>query len=294
MKKPLFQKIRLEEDASFSMLKIKRPYFKVPWHFHPEIEIMLIVNGTGTRFVGDNIGNFTPGDLVMVGANLSHVWKNADSHYNNKAAVVAEARVILFKEDCLGKDFFKISEMKLVMQLLKKSERGILFKGRTATKLSNMIVSACDKAKPCEKLISFLNILSEMAEAKTYELLTSKGYLPEGRNVDMQRLNEVLDYTMQHYRETISLAEAATLAHLSVPAFCRYFKKRTNKTFIEFVNELRIGFAHKRLIETQNSIAQICDECGYGQLSNFYKQFQLLSGTSPSNYRKVHDKKTME
>ena len=133
-----------------------------------------------------------------------------------------------------------------------------------------------------------------MAEAKTYELLTSKGYLPEGRHVDMQRLNQVLDYTMQHYRETISLAEAATLAHLSVPAFCRYFKKRTNKTFIEFVNELRIGFAHKRLIETQNSIAQICDECGYGQLSNFYKQFQLLSGTSPSNYRKVHDKKTME
>ena len=123
MKKPLFQKIRLEEDASFSMLKIKRPYFKVPWHFHPEIEIMLIVNGTGTRFVGDNIGNFAPGDLVMVGANLSHVWKNADSHYHNKAAVVAEASVILFKKDCLGKDFFKISEMKLVLQLLKKSER---------------------------------------------------------------------------------------------------------------------------------------------------------------------------
>ena len=123
MKKPLFQKIRLHENLSFNLLKVKRPFFKVPWHFHPEIEIMLIVKGEGTRFVGDSIGHFEPGDLVMVGSNLSHVWKNADMHYQNNPDVIAEARVILFREDCFGKEFFQISEMTRVRELLKRAER---------------------------------------------------------------------------------------------------------------------------------------------------------------------------
>lgn len=293
MKKPLFQKIRLHENLSFNLLKVERPFFKVPWHFHPEIEIMLIVQGQGTRFVGDSMGHFEPGDLVMVGANLSHVWKNADIHYQNNPAVMAEARVILFREDCFGKDFFHISEMRPVRDLLKRAERGILFKGDEAINLSKSILSAYDDVQPHKKMISFINILHELAGAKDYELLSSAGYLEEGRNFDLERLNEVIDYIMLHYRESVSLEEAARRAHMSVPAFCRYFKKRTNKTFIEFINELRIGYAHRRLIETQNTISQICFESGYGQLSNFYKQFQVFTGTSPFVYRKTHRKKEM-
>jgi AraC-like DNA-binding protein len=293
MKKPLFQKISLDENVSFNLLKIHRPYFKVPWHFHPEVEIMLIVKGEGTRFVGDSIGNFEPGDLVMVGANLSHVWKNADLHYQNNPDVIAEARVILFREDCFGKDFFQIKEMNPVYELLKRAEHGILFKGETALKLADNILLACDELLPHKKMISFISILHQLAEATDYKLLCSTGYLQQGRNSDLERLNQVLDYIMQHYRDAITLEEAAKIAHMTVPAFCRYFKSRTNKTFIEFINELRIGYSHRRLIETQNTINQICFESGYGQLSNFYKQFQLFTGTTPSKYRKTHEKKEM-
>lgn len=294
MKKALFQKIREQENLSFNLLHVKRPFFKVPWHFHPEIEIMLIINGEGTRFVGDSVSNFEPGDLVMIGPNLSHVWKNSDVHYESNPNVVAEAFVILFRADCFGKDFFQLCEMSEIMKLIRSAERGIVFSKNLSGKLSEKFIGAYNSPSVFEKFMIFLEILNQLSIAKEYSFLTSPGYLLQDRSFDLERLNHVLDYVMLHYRESISLEYAAKLAHMSVPAFCRYFKNRTNKTFIQFINELRIGYAHRRLIETQHSIVEICYECGYGQLSNFYKQFQLLSGCSPAVYRKAHEKKKID
>ena len=127
MNNPLFQKIHLQNNRSFNVLKVERPYFIVPWHVHPEIEIMFVMRGHGTRFVGDSIENFKPNDLVIVGSNLPHVWKNDREHYEEGSNLVAEARVILLREDCFGADFFKVPEMSSVRDLFIRAERGLKF-----------------------------------------------------------------------------------------------------------------------------------------------------------------------
>ena len=176
MQKPLFQKIHLTGQRSFNILKVDRPYFIVPWHFHPEIEIMLITNGTGTRFVGDNIEQFGSNDLVVIGSNLTHVWKNSPEHYEEFSGLRAEARVILFREDCFGEGFFNAAEMKGIKNMLTKAERGLKFFGNTASSAKDKIITAYQHSE-LERFISLICILNELSQSKEYSILSSIGYV---------------------------------------------------------------------------------------------------------------------
>jgi AraC-like DNA-binding protein len=292
MQEPLFQRIHVAEDQSYNILKVKRPYFVVPWHFHPELEIMLVVEGEGTRFVGDSIERFGAGDLVMVGANLSHVWKNSARHYEGHAGVWAKAKVILFREDCFGKDFFSASEMRGIKALFGRAGQGIVFSGKTKASVSGKIHQAYAQAG-VKRFLTFIDILHELAASQEYRLLTSAGYTQSMQAGDWQRLNKVLDYLLGNFHQPIRLEEVAAQANMSPTAFCRYFKSRTHKTVTGFINELRVGYAHKQLIETQLGISQICYECGFNNVSNFYEQFHKITGCSPLQYRKEHQQKEM-
>lgn len=284
MHEPLFQRIYVAEDQSYNVLKVDRPYFVVPWHFHPEIELMLVVQGEGTRFVGDSIERFEPGDLVLAGANLPHVWKSASRYYEANSGLRARARVILFREDCFGEKFFKTPEMQPIQNLLQRAARGIHFWGRTQRGVAEKILKAYSQ-QGTKRLLTFVDVLHDLAHSREFTVLSSPNYSPSLVAGDLQRLNKVLDYLMSEFRNPVRLEDVAAQANMSPTAFCRYFKSRTNKTVISFVNELRVGYAHKLLVETQRKVVDIGCECGFNNKANFYKQFTLLTGCSPVKYR---------
>lgn len=269
------------------MQKVVKPYFIVPWHFHPEIEIMLVTSGKGTRFVGDSIEYFEPYDLVMVGPNLAHVWKNSQEHYQAGSAHTAECIYTVFTEDSFGKNFFNIPEMNKVKHLLSKASRGIKFEGKTKQRVAGKILESFHQAG-VEQFISLIGILDELSVSDDYVFLSTIGYDQKVQASDMQRLNGVLDFLMKNFRNEIKLEQVAGIASMSPTSFCRYFKSRTNKTVIQFLNEIRIGHAHKMLIETQYNMDQISAESGYKNVSNFYEQFQKITGKSPFKFRKEH------
>jgi AraC-like DNA-binding protein len=269
---------------------VDRPYFIVPWHFHPEIEIMLIINGEGTRFVGDSIEEFRPNDLVVVGSNLTHVWKNNLDHYKVSSKLRAEARVILFREECFGRSFFNIAEMEKIHDMLTKAARGLKFFGNTAFSVKNKILTSYEQNE-IGRFTALIHILDELSQSKEYSTLSSIGYVQKVQTSDLKHLNTILDYLLNNFKNEIKLEEVSKLANMSPTAFCRYFKSHTNKTLIQFTNELRVGYAKKQLVESNDTISTICFESGFNNISNFYDHFYKLTGKQPSQFRDAHDNK---
>ena len=290
MKSPLFYKIQLPENKLYDIVKVTLKKFVVSWHFHPEIEIMLITKGKGTRFVGDSIESFEPLDLVMVGSNLAHVWKNSQEHYMEETDCVAECVYIVFREDSFGKDFFNIPEMHKIKELITRSERGIKFGDKAKSLVVNKILEA-SQLTGVDQFISLVGILNQLSQSDDYSYLSTIGFNGKIQSFDLQRLNRVLEYVMANFKNDIKLEEVAGEANMSPTSFCRYFKNRTNKTVMQFINEIRIGYAHKMLVETQYNVEQICYECGFKNVSNFYEQFQKITGKSPFKYRKEHNER---
>jgi AraC-like DNA-binding protein len=290
MKPALFYKIQLPENKVYDIVKVTLRNFVVPWHFHPEIEIMLITKGKGTRFVGDSIESFEPFDLVMVGSNLAHVWKNSQEHYLKETSSVAECIYIVFRHDSFGKDFFEIPEMHRIRELLTRSERGIKFGEKTKEAVIDKILEA-SQLTGVNQFISLIGILNILSTSDDYSYLSTIGFNGKIESFDLQRLNRVLEYVMSNFRNDIKLEDVASVANMSTTSFCRYFKSRTNKTVMRFINEIRIGYAHKMLVETQYNVEQICYECGFKNVSNFYEQFQKITRKSPFRYRKEHSER---
>lgn len=286
MKTPRFIKIHFPENKAFDIVKVVRPYFIVPWHFHPEIEIMLVTSGTGTRFVGDSIESYEPMELIMLGPNLAHVWKSGEAHFKKTRADLASALYIVFKEDSFG-NLFSVPEMKQTADLLVRSQRGIKFGKQITEKINVLIQKAYTQAGP-EQFVSFLHILNELAETEDYSYLCSSNYKQKVDASDLHRLDSVLDYLMMNFRNDVKLEDVADIANMSLTAFCRYFKDRTSKTVIQFLNEIRIEHAHKMLTETHYNVDQISAASGFKNVSNFYQQFQKITGSSPLKFRKDH------
>ncbi|QNL51539.1 AraC family transcriptional regulator [Olivibacter sp. SDN3] len=296
MSEPIFQHIYLNNEESYNILKVRRPYFVVPWHFHPEFELMYIHKGEGTRFVGDHIENFVPGDLVLVGSNLPHCWKSSRHHHESKTngtqKAVAEARVLLFKESCFGERFFDIAEFSHIKELFVRAQQGIYFYGKTRKQVVELIHKAYTQSG-VKRFLLFIDILHELACSRDYKSLCSVGYKSISYSTDMLRLNKVFDFLMDNYTEPIKLEDAAAEAYMSPTAFCRYFKAHTNKTFIYFLNELRIGFAKELLIADEINVSDIYLSCGFQNASNFYEQFKKIVGCSPLQFRKQHEEKSI-
>jgi len=287
---PLFQHIYLKEEESYNILKVNRPYFVVPWHQHPEVEIMSIVHGEGNRFVGDSVENYERGDLAIVGSNVPHCWKSGSRHYQEDPLFRAKARVILFKQESFGDEFFNISEMKSIKNLLLRAERGVLFDGKTRARATEGIAQAYAQSG-LKRFLTFLEVLYMLAESKEYRLLASVNYKSNVFDRDMQRLNKVFDYLMLNYQKEVRLEEVAAEACMSVTAFCRYFKMHTNKTVFSFLNEIRVGYAKKLLMEKTDKINDIHYRCGFYNSSNFYEQFKKIVGCTPLQFRKQHEGK---
>ncbi len=250
------------------------------WHFHPELELIHVNGGSGKRHIGKHVSYFNNGDLVLMGANLPH-YGFTDRLTGNRSETVVQ-----FKEDFLGPDFFNVPEMNQVKKLFRISKQGITFHGETKRKVGKKI-EALSWVDHFDRLIGLLEILKELAISQEYKILNADGVALAVDSKENERINHVYNYIRDNYKEQISLDEISDQVHMTVPAFCRYFKKNSRKTFTRFVNEYRVVHASKLLAETSKSITDVSFESGFNNFSHFNKRFKEFTGKSPSEYRKA-------
>lgn len=280
--KATFEKISGATHGTFVARNVSAAGFDHTWHFHPELELAWIESGAGRRFVGDSIESFQPGDLILVGSNLPHLFFTDPR--DSQGPTWARASVVHFRTDVFGAAFLKLQDMQPVKELISRSLRGLQFSAKAASEVGPQLKSLVT-AKGPSRIIGLLNALDRLSRSRA-QVLSSRSFRPELRGADAERIQRVISWVHESYHDPIFLADAAKVAALAPAAFCRYFKKATGRTFSAFVNEIRIGRACRLLAETNDSVSQIAVECGFEALSNFNHRFQVVKRMSPREFRK--------
>jgi AraC-like DNA-binding protein len=283
--KPVLEHLPKEGEESFVVKFFEYNYYPTPWHFHPEYEIVLVTESTGKRFIGDNICNFGPGNLALIGPNLPHLYRNDAAYYEHGTTLRATSVVVHFLGTSFGDNFLSLPETNNIKNLLAKSARGLDITGKTNDIISNKLVELT-KLKGFPRYLKLLEILQIMSETKDCNFISGGGVTGMNEK-ESERMDEVLKFVMKNFGENISLQDAAKVANMAENSFSRFFKQRTRKTFTSYLNEIRLNHAAKLLIENNRPIVDICYECGFNNLSNFHRYFKAMHNTSPLYYRKA-------
>ncbi|QLG44214.1 AraC family transcriptional regulator [Costertonia aggregata] len=280
LQKPAFESITPNFGHSYTFQKFSETNLNKStiWHYHPEIELVYVNGGTGKRQVGSHVSYFTDGELILIGSNLPHCG------FTDKLTGNKSETVIQMKTDFLGNDFFNIPEMKKIQKLFEIAKGGVVFSGKTKRKIGEKI-DVLEYQTDFQRLLSILNILNELGNSQDIKVLNGEGFSMEAEVKDNDRINLVFNFVKTNFKEEIPLQEMADLVSMTIPSFCRYFKKITNKTFIQFVNEYRLVHASKLLAEKPMSITEVCFESGFNNFSHFNKSFKKFTGQNPSEYR---------
>ncbi|MEN8765218.1 MAG: AraC family transcriptional regulator [Wenyingzhuangia sp.] len=276
---------RTPAHTSFSASTNTEKHFLRVWHFHKELELHYTCSSTGTLFAGDYIGKFAQGDLVLLGKNLPHLWMNSEEYFIPENDLLATASVVHFKEEFLGDVFLDQPEIAEIKNLFLKARRGVVFKGDTSAiheKIQSMI-----SLTGMKKLIQLLDILNDLAQWESIEVMSSEAFVKGFSDNKLKKLEVVYEYIYNYFNSDISLEKVAEVACMNPSAFSRYFKKAHGKNFIKYVNELRVNYACKLILDHKYSIIEICFESGFNNLSNFNRQFKIITGCAPSNYLKA-------
>lgn len=286
MKLHLLDRSTKLNDFSFSIRNNRYPNFLKIWHYHPEFELVTILKSSGTRFIGDNIEQFNVGEVVLIGKNLPHMWLNDKEYFQENSKLEAQAIAIHFKEDFLGESFFNMPEMSVIKKMFENAQYGVKFTGDLS--LAIRWIKKVGTLKGFDKTIAFLKILNLLANHKDYKLLSSMGFVNSFKKTGRTNLVEVYEYIIKNFKERITLNDVANIACMNPTAFSRVFKRVNRKTFSEYLNEVRVGYACKLLMEEKYNISEICFESGFNNISNFNRQFKKTTGYSPTNYIKRH------
>ncbi|RUT78215.1 AraC family transcriptional regulator [Ancylomarina longa] len=280
----VLEEISVKNEHSFRTKIDVLPHIKVPWHHHPEYELIFIEKSKGTLIVGDCIDKFKDGDMVFIGPNTPHVMKNENLYYQNNSEMQAIAWVVHFKKESFGKEFFLLPEMSRIRKFLKKSFQGVRVNGSTKFKIIQQL-KTLHTSDFAQRIIILLQILQILALSDDLEYLASENFVESFKQSSNQKLYKIYEYVSKNFQQKIELEEAAKVANMSKSAFCRFFKSKTKKTFSEFLNEMRINYSKKLLLEGKLTIAQIAYECGFNSPSYFNKQFKAFTGNSPLQER---------
>lgn len=268
---------------SFSFKTEEQPYFYDKYHHHPEYEFTFVEKGKGMRFVGDHIGHFEDGDLILLGPNLSHMWKCDPHYYHTNRQEACKSYVIHFPKQLMQNILPSVPEMEPVRILLEQSKRGVKVKGPIEVPLKECF-KQLQEQNGGERFLSLLKILHLAATSTTNQVL-SHSYISEERiEKNSERLNAIYNYMLSAMDKKISLPEIAAIANMSPTAFCRFFKQKTGKSFTHLLNEIRVNHACRLLIEGQEKIAQIALASGFVNLSHFNSQFKAITGTTPKQF----------
>ncbi|MDX1637357.1 MAG: AraC family transcriptional regulator [Balneolaceae bacterium] len=256
-------------------------------HHHPELQLIYIIEGTGDLFIGDSITSFSDGELFLIGANQNHLFKSDPSYFEEENSCKSRSISVFFNEDSLGSNFFEMKEMSTIQDLVKRADRGIHFLPDISTEIGVHLIQICNETG-FTKFINILKILQELAVTTDFRYLADISSAKPPSEEDSRRVNSVISYILKHYKEDIKLETIAEVAHYSKAAFCKFFKKRTRKTFCEFLNEVRISQACKQLKNSDKNISRVGYECGYNNISHFNRQFKKITGITPREYIKKH------
>ncbi|WP_221390054.1 AraC family transcriptional regulator [Dyadobacter sp. NIV53] len=283
MKAPIHKNIE-SQVRTVTVQELKEPHFDPNWHFHPHYQLFTVLEGTGKRLIGDSIHTFGPGDTVFLGPDIPHLWRSDSAYFNSDSSLYTHGVVLYFQEDFLGKDLLDKPEMLPIRQLLIDSKRGISYKGALQEHVCAELI-ALKNIEGFQSILRLLTLLDRLAHEEGGTPIASYGYVNTYKISETERMQKVHNYVLQHFSQDIRLGDVASLAGMSEAAFCRYFKARSNKTFIDFVNEIRIGHACKLLLEDQWTIAQIAYDSGFDSLSNFNRNFKRYIGHTPRDYK---------
>ena len=281
--KPLLLKVFTDPTSSFGIRRNIMPDVYNQLHYHPEIEISCIEEGSGTLFTGENIRPYKAGDIIMIGSNMPHFWKCDSRDDDMNTEQHTRATVLHFEKNFWGPAFLELQENAYIKSLLERTGQGIVLQGSTKLKVASLL-SQMPEASGSEKIILLLNLLNTIALCTNLHFLSFNKAITENDHSD--RINDVIRYSLCNFSRRIELEEIAAVAYISPNSFCRFFKSKTNKTFSQFLIELRVNHACKLLKENRLNSKQVCCESGFNNFANFHKCFKHITGKSPVEYQK--------
>lgn len=260
-------------------------HFDPTWHAHSEYQLFLIIEGTGTRFIGDSIKSFAPGELVFTGPHLPHLWRSDEAYFEKNTALKTRGIVIYFNEQFLGKEILGKDEFIMINKLFKKSIRGLEFFGDGRDKVVDLM-KELTRLNGIKSVLQLLQILTLLSESRHYQYISPLTFDNPLKETETVRMNTVYEFIFKNFRKKITLNDGAALLHMTPTSFSRHFSMINNKTFSRFLSEIRIKHACKMLIETEESISGICYNSGFNTLSNFNIQFKEIMIKTPMEYKK--------
>lgn len=259
------------------------PCLDSSWHYHPEFELLYISQSNGIRFVGDSVSHFFPGDLVLVGAYLPHLWRNDPSYYKEDGTNQVKTIVIKFLRNFIGEGTFSNPEFTEINQMLEQAKFGISFGKKISKNLHDELIGIVHLS-PVEQSIKLLDLLCRLSFSKDKKVLSATD-MRQFTTVNSQRIDTVLKFISDNYANYIGLQDVADIACMTTNSFCRFFKKMTNKSFTQFLNEVRIRNASRLLVQQDLPVSEICYMVGYKSITNFNRQFKQIMGNTPQGYR---------
>lgn len=259
------------------------PYFYDEYHFHQEIQITYFTHGYGTCIIGDQLSQFKAGDLFVIGSNLPHVFKSDKEFYTN-TSLSSYSQSILINTEAFPKELLQKPDFYELNQFISNSNFGLKYSIKHDSELINFF-DATFNSSGLKKLIHCLRLIMGLSDQIESNLLKKIGYKSDHTESDSLILNKVFQYSLNNYTSDISLDSIAQVATMSKPSFCRFFKKRTRKTFAVFLNEVRIQEACKLLRSTDKNISEIAYLSGFNNISNFNRQFKKVVFCSPKEFR---------
>lgn len=283
--KPKLLKIQSPEIESFSARRDLTPTVNSIWHYHEELELVYFAAGEGTQFIGDNISRFKSGDVVLIGSNLPHYWRFDQDYFlaNGKSA---DIYVIHFNPHFLGQQFLDVPENRELKKLISNSSRGLQI---TLPNINN-VINLIEKTVETERNKRLLYLLEALFEISSHNnelpAIASMGFKYNYLSEEQDQIQNIYNYTLNHYKRKITLAEIADVAKVSPNTFCKFFKSRSKKNYTDFVNEIRVGQACKLLIENKFRINEVCFESGFNNFASFHKCFKKVTGKSPLQYQR--------
>ena len=281
---PDLEVVQIRRGESFKAWAHGYPFHTVRWHFHPEYELHLVAATTGHVFVGDFIGEFEPGNLILTGPNLPHNWI---SDVPEGQSVPLRSRIVQFSEAFIGDAMRALPELSALAGVLEVSRRGALFSPATAALVAPLLEELC-AAQGVRRIELFMGVAGALSRAADVRSLASASYLPDPSGFMSAGVNEALAYINCHLTEPFDESDLAAIAGRSPSAFSRSFRRHTGMALVQYVNRLRVNFAcHLLMSKADMSITDICFAAGFNNISNFNRRFLDQKGMAPSRFRSL-------
>jgi len=284
--RPAIHKSSIPESQIFVIRELHEKHFDPVWHAHSEYQLFVVLQGGGTRFIGDSIRSFKDEELILTGPHLPHLWRSDEKYFQKNSSLETSGIVIYLNEHFLGQNMLDKIELHRLKVLFDKSMRGLEFYGTTKMQVIDMMKELVHM-EGVPSFIQLLKILDKLSNTKEYHYISSRHYADDNINEhETDRLNKVYEYIIKNYRNKIPLEKMAEMLHMTPTSFSRYFSMKNNKTYSRFIAEIRVKHACELLTETDMSVAEICYECGFNTLSNFNKQFKDIMHKKPTDYKR--------